>query len=217
MSYRVENYLLTIIKTISFRLDIYSSDRDDDWRTPDGIILDPPSSDLERLFSRAYDYCRQNWCAQDSGESLFQYGTGESFADINKCNVDFSTEIEDAFINIMAESDDNALYQTCGGNVACLVDGLCGDENDAQSALVNEQIIVSTKEEVNANIFLAEEVEVEDVTPVTPETDSSTTTTTGTTTSTTTSTTTEPTTSATTSTGTTTGITTGTTAGNKLK
>jgi len=168
---------------------------DDDWMTPNGVVLEPPSSDLERLFSTAYDYCRENWCAQDSADSLFTYGVGESFDAIYKCDVQFSVEIENAFNAIITDPTSNQeLSDSCNGNVACLVDGLCGDMSDAQAALVNEQVIVDTKEEVKATIFLPDQVEVEDVKSVTPETTTTTSTTTTTTTTTTTSTTTTTTT-----------------------
>ncbi|KAL7447582.1 hypothetical protein ACHAXS_001865, partial [Conticribra weissflogii] len=178
--------------------------KDDDWMTQNGIVLDPPSSDLERLFSTAYDYCRQNWCAHNSVDSLFTYGTGESFDDIYKCDVDFSVEIENAFNAIISDPSTNqVLSESCNGNVACLVDGLCGDINDAQAALVNEQVIVDTKEEVKATIFLPDQVVVEDVKSVTPET-TTTTSTTATTTTATTATTSTTTTATTTTSATTT-------------
>jgi len=169
---------------------------------PDGTIVDPPTSDLERLFSTAYDYCRQNWCAHNSVDSLFIYGAGESFGDIYQCDIDFSVEIETAFKAVIAEPSSNqALSEACNGNVACLVDGLCGDMTDAQVALVNEQVIVAAKEEVKTAIFLPGEVEVEDVKSVTPETTTTTSTTTTTTTTTsTTTTTTKPSTTTTTTT-----------------
>ncbi len=183
-------------------------DRDDDWVAPDGTIINPPTSDLERLFSTAYDYCSQNWCAHNSSDSLFTYGAGESFDDIYQCDVEFSVAIESAFKAVIAEPSSNpALSEACNGNVACLVDGLCGDMTDAQVALVNEQVIVATKEEVKAAIFLPGEVEVDDVKSVTPETTtttSTTTTSTTTTATTTTSTTTKPSTITTTTTSTTT-------------
>jgi len=139
-----------------------NGDRNDDWRASDGAILSPPVDDMERMFSTAYNYCTQNWCVQDSSESLFVYGTDESFENINKCDEPFSSELEDAVAEIVADSSVNPdLSNICQGNLVCLVDGLCGDIEDAQAALENEQSIIETQVEVKTSLFSPEEVEAE--------------------------------------------------------
>ena len=141
---------------------------------PDGSVFVPPRTDIERLFSKAYDYCRQNWCAQDSSHSLFTYGFGESFDNIYKCNVPFSIEVEEALQDIFQNPSRNqALSDACGDSLECLVDGFCGDINDANAAIGNKQAIIETQEEIKQSIFSREEVVVEEVLAVFPQPSSS--------------------------------------------
>jgi hypothetical protein len=148
----------------------YLSDRADDWRAPNGDILSPPATDAERLFSTAYSYCVENWCVNDVSESLFTYGTGEgeSFEDLNKCDVLFSSEVEDAVQAIVDDPTANQeLSDACDGSLSCLVDGVCGSIEDARQALENEVVIVETQVEVKTDLFLREQVEVVDVVAIT--------------------------------------------------
>jgi hypothetical protein len=95
----------------------YLSDRADDWRAPSGDMLPHPATDAERLFSTAYSYCVDNWCAGDASESLFTYGSGESFQDLNKCDVLFSSEVEDAVQEILDDPTANqVLSDACDGS-----------------------------------------------------------------------------------------------------
>jgi hypothetical protein len=76
----------------------------------------------------------------DASESLFTYGTGESFQDLNKCDVPFSSEVEDAVQAIVADSAVNqVLSDACDGSLSCLVDGVCGSIEDARQALDNDR------------------------------------------------------------------------------
>jgi hypothetical protein len=158
-------------------LNYYFSNRTDDWRTPTGDIVPAPATDAESLFSTAYSYCVDNWCAGDVSESLFTYGSGESFQDINKCDVPFSSEVEVAVQEIVDDPTVNQdLSAACGGSLPCLVDGVCGGIADAIEALDNERVIVETQVEVKTSIFPREETEVVDVVAL-PEVDNTTTTT----------------------------------------
>jgi hypothetical protein len=133
----------------------------------DGTILQAPTSDAERLFSTAYNYCVDNWCAQTVGESLFTYGTGESFDAINKCDVDFSSAVETAVND--QQSLDQDLVTACGGNLICLVDGLCGDIADALAAMGNQEEITAAQVAVKtASVFPRERVDVQNVESVEP-------------------------------------------------
>jgi hypothetical protein len=156
----------------------YFSNRTDDWRAPNGNVIPPPATDAESLFSTAYSYCVDNWCAGDVSESLFTYGSGESFQDMNKCDVPFSSEVEVAMQEIVDDPTVNPdLSAVCEGSLPCLIDGVCGGITDAIEALNNERVIVETQVEVKTSIFPREQMEVVDVVAV-PEEDNTTTTTT---------------------------------------
>ena len=55
-------------------------DDSDDWRDASGVILNPPVTPDEALFSNSYEYCTSNWCVHNATKSIFTYGAGESFA-----------------------------------------------------------------------------------------------------------------------------------------
>lgn len=142
--------------------------RADDWRNLNGEIIPPPTTDAESLFSRAYSYCVENWCISDASNSLFTYGSDESFAEISKCGVPFSSEVEDAVLNIVENSSLNQdLSDVCGDSLVCLVDGVCGSITDAVEALDNQEVIVEKQVEVLAYIFPIEVVDILDVIVVT--------------------------------------------------
>lgn len=139
----------------------------DDWRAPNGDVLTGPVTDAERLFSTAYSYCVENWCVDDGADSLFAYGTSESFNEINKCGVPFSSQVEDAVLDLVENPALNQeLSDACGSSLVCLVDGVCGSITDAVEALSNEQVIAETQVEVKASIFPIEQVEIQEVSAV---------------------------------------------------
>jgi hypothetical protein len=101
---------------------------------------------------------------------LFTYGTGESFQEINHCDVPFSSEVEDAVLNLVEQPSLNQeLADACGGSLICRVDGMCGSNSDAVQALSNEQEIIETQVEVKAAIFPREEMKVQNVVAVVEE------------------------------------------------
>ncbi|GFH50342.1 hypothetical protein CTEN210_06818 [Chaetoceros tenuissimus] len=109
----------------------------DDWRARDGTILSIPGSQLARTFSEAYNYCTTNWCIRDEDESLFTYGhEGETFSGISLCDSPYVNDLEIAIANPSVE-----LASVCGENLVCLVDGICGDLEDAENVLQDEKII----------------------------------------------------------------------------
>jgi hypothetical protein len=104
--------------------------------------------------------------------SLFTYRTGESFQKINHCRVPFSSEVEDAVLNLVGEPALNQeLADAYDGSLVCLVDGVCGGVSYALAALGNEQVIIETQVEVKAAIFPREEVKVENVVTIAEEED----------------------------------------------
>lgn len=83
---------------------------------------------LERVQKAAYEYCTRNWCIRNATDSLFTYGAGDSHAARNECDAPFKE------VDIFAASP--ALRRICGGNIACLIDGLATNSTeDAQLAL----------------------------------------------------------------------------------
>jgi hypothetical protein len=148
----------------------------DDWRAPNGDILPAPANEAERLFSTAYSFCIENWCVQDAAESLFKYRTSESFSEINKCGVPFSSQVEDAVLDLVENPALNQeLSDACGSSLICLVDGVCGSITDAVEVLSNELAIAETQVQMTASIFSTEQVEIENVEDV-PDDDTVTTT-----------------------------------------
>jgi surface protein len=116
--------------------------RGDDWVSPDGSSSTPPADDAESIFSPAYNYCVSNWCIREEADSIFTYKDDESFSSISGCDEDYASDIEQAVTN---PSDE--LVEVCGTNPFCLVDGFCGNLNDAVLALADEEAIVSAQEE----------------------------------------------------------------------
>lgn len=124
-----------------------NGDRRDDWRAPNGTVITTPAVEDATIFSRSYNYCATNWCIRDSNNSIFTYNTtlGESFDAFSGCDENYSSEIEDA----LTAGVDSALTDICGTDVFCLVDGLCGDLDDAINALADEALVVSAQEAVD--------------------------------------------------------------------
>lgn len=119
------------------RLYIFCSN--DDWTSPDGTIITPPSTPQDSMFSMAYNYCL-NWCIDSIDDSLFTYSDGESF-DGSLCNVAYDGDMERAVSDPSPE-----VSALCGDDVACLVDGWCGDVTDAQRALDGSGVILAARE-----------------------------------------------------------------------
>jgi len=117
--------------------------RNDDWVAPDGSSYSPPRNEQESIFSAAYDYCVSNWCIRDENDSIFSYRPDETFASISGCDENYSAEIEAAVANAGPD-----LVAICGSELFCLVDGVCGNLQDAQTALKDE-ILIETAQEDN--------------------------------------------------------------------
>lgn len=122
-------------------------------------VISPPTSDQERLFSTSYNYCTTNWC-QDSSNSLFTLKSGEIFDDINKCAAPYVDSVEAAVSSLVSDPTINQeLYDICtyydnygsgkqSLDLTCVVDGLCGDTNDARNARYDRQDIESTNDQL---------------------------------------------------------------------
>jgi hypothetical protein len=134
--------------------------RTDDWVASDGSIIEAPAAEVDRLFSTAYDYCVTNWCIQESGDSLFTLRSGETFDDVNQCGVTYSNDTETAAQHFIANPSINQnLYNVCSNNelstlsLSCVVDGICGDIDDASAALNDQWNIDWSNEETKSSEF----------------------------------------------------------------
>jgi len=114
--FMVEIYLPATFRsgeTILGLLGTPNGDSSDEWRRPNGTTISAPSTEDEKIFGTAYDYCVENWCIDISANSMFTYGTGESFADISKCDLPYDPTIENLVKNPPPE-----LAAVCGNNLA---------------------------------------------------------------------------------------------------
>ncbi len=130
-------------ETILGLLGTPNGDRSDDWRLPDGTVVAAPTSTEESIFSTSYNYC-VNWCIRDEANSIFTYRDGESFNQISGCDENYADDIEESIADPPPE-----LVILCGSNVYCLVDGLCGNLDDALRALEDEETIENEQEAAN--------------------------------------------------------------------
>ncbi|EJK64000.1 hypothetical protein THAOC_15311, partial [Thalassiosira oceanica] len=91
---------------------------EDDWVARDGTPLPIPEDRYERLGEPAYKYCVENWGVRDESESIFTYGSGESFGGMNKLDAEYGgDDLRDA---------PEELALLCGDDLACVADGLYG-------------------------------------------------------------------------------------------
>ncbi|KAL7537567.1 hypothetical protein ACHAWF_005810 [Thalassiosira exigua] len=103
----------------------------------ENAVLPPPSLEEESIFSPAYNYCVKNWCIDNEGDSVFTYISGESFDSVGACNESYyADDIEEKLNNAP-----QALSDLCQGNLACMVDGICGDSADALRALEDQATV----------------------------------------------------------------------------
>ena len=79
--YRADETLLGLLGTRNVT--------ENDWVTRDGTPLPVPEDRYERLEKPAYDYCVENWGIRVEGESIFAYGPGESFGDMDKLDAEY--------------------------------------------------------------------------------------------------------------------------------
>lgn len=114
-----------------------------DWVTPGGVVLDPPTNREERRFKKSYDYCTQNWCVRTAEDSIFKYEAGSSFEDFFECDLPYpgTTQIDDPPV---------ALNEICNGNEECLIEGIALNPTAAkqlvQANMATEQLRKSTSE-----------------------------------------------------------------------
>lgn len=127
----------------------------DDWVAPDGTLYLAPINEAQRIFSPAYNYCVTNWCIRNETESIFTFRPGESFTATTGCDETYSEEIEDAVLNAPPE-----LVAICGSstNLACIVEGVCGNLDDARQVQRDEQEV--EKEQKDANPFFCDDVDL---------------------------------------------------------
>ena len=111
----------------------------DDWRDPDGNILQLPSSADGLLYESAYDYCTTNWCIQSASDSLFSYESGTNFDYYQNCVAPYPGSVN-------TEEASQDLKDKCGNNTDCLTEGIIGGEEDAENALDVVEELDKTRE-----------------------------------------------------------------------
>lgn len=79
----------------------------DDWVKRDGIAVADGVNVTDLTGKSAYEFCVQNWCIQDEGESLFTYDAGQSFSQFDKCKNQYDGSIE----NEVGQIEKNPEYQ----------------------------------------------------------------------------------------------------------
>jgi len=102
--------------------------KEDDWTMPNGTVVEIPSSDRDRRFEKAYNYCT-TWCIGQETDSLFTYvDGGKNFTEYNiDCLGDYDPTLEDAIDDVPETCE-----EICNGDLACLIDCAVGGEADAE-------------------------------------------------------------------------------------
>jgi hypothetical protein len=104
-----------------------SGDIRDDWTTPDGTVLDIPTSLVDRLRKPGYDFCTKNFCVRDKDKSLFTYSEeGLDFDYYQKCDLPYGDTMEHFISDVPQWA-----VEICKGELQCIMDVQNGDEEDA--------------------------------------------------------------------------------------
>ena len=107
-----------------------NGDPADDWLDSSGNPIAVPQDPMDLRFSAAYEYCTTNWCVANEMNTLFEFESGESFASYNLCLAPYNDALE-----TQVSSASAALVSICQDDLACLVDGVAGTEQDALAYL----------------------------------------------------------------------------------
>jgi hypothetical protein len=79
-------------------------------------VIQKPVTEEDMLFSTAYNSCVTSWW-QDESNSLFNLRSGETFEDINKCDVAYSGNFEATVMSIADNPSQNQeLSNVCTRN-----------------------------------------------------------------------------------------------------
>jgi len=110
-------------------------DPDNEWMDAQGkkIAASPKGGDSagSRYFASSYEHCTKNWCIRDAEDSLFKYHGGKDHGHFMNCDADYYTSAhEDCAKNPKEEH-----IQTCGLNMACIIDYCSGDADDGKNAI----------------------------------------------------------------------------------
>ena len=106
-----------------------NGDPADDWLDSSGNPIAVPQDPMDLRFSAAYEYCTTNWCVANEMNTLFEFESGESFASYNLCSAPYNA------LETQVSSASAALVSICQDDLACLVDGVAGTEQDALAYL----------------------------------------------------------------------------------
>ena len=107
-----------------------NGDPADDWLDSSGNPIAVPQDPMDLRFSAAYEYSTTNWCVANEMNTLFEFESGESFASYNLCSAPYNDALE-----TQVSSASAALVSICQDDLACLVDGVAGTEQDALAYL----------------------------------------------------------------------------------
>lgn len=106
----------------------------DDWMNTNNQPVTIPTTKEGLRFETAYNYCVDNWCIRDEGDSIFHYESGESHSGFLKCELPPDTVTKDCVLNA-----DDDLVNVCGADdFACLVDGCAGGPEEAKNFITTE-------------------------------------------------------------------------------
>lgn len=108
---------------------IPNGDPSDDWMDFFGNPITVPTNPMDLRFRPAYEYCTTNWCVNELN-SIFSFELGESFDSYNFCSVPYNDTLETQVASASA-----TLVNICQGDLACLIDGVAGTEEDAMAYL----------------------------------------------------------------------------------
>jgi hypothetical protein len=102
----------------------------DEWTTLDGDIIELPESRANKLRKPGYDFCTGHFCIRDEEKSLFIYpekDEGIDFDYYQKCNLPYGTTMDKYF-----ENTPQWILDICRTDIACIMDVMEGDEDDAR-------------------------------------------------------------------------------------
>ncbi|CAB9498350.1 Inherit from bactNOG: hemolysin-type calcium-binding region [Seminavis robusta] len=115
-----------------------NGDKSDDWMMQDSTDVSIPTTHRQRLID-AYDYCVDNWCIRDAGETLFTYDEDlhESFDAFEDCGAEGDGETI-VYVEKEQTNQKSELSKICGDDYACYVDGCTGTKEDAQKLIESD-------------------------------------------------------------------------------
>ncbi|CAB9513248.1 Sushi domain-containing protein 2 [Seminavis robusta] len=110
------------------------NDSSNDWMNRQNVPQTIPENRRERLGEIAYDYCVDNWCIRKADDSLFHYGSGESYNGYNHCALGNDPDTQHCI-----DDPPKEVEEVCGNDdYECIVDGCAGGEEEAKNWLITD-------------------------------------------------------------------------------